>query len=201
MNALTKSCAIDARAGVNALCCTETLEAPSIKLAIPSDVPELISLSESFSLANLGDDISFGYLLRLPNPDGWTRLIVQNNVVIAKVGGRLVGFYSVDHYDVMAASSEKSILAERRYNVLMNIGLRDKYVSFGAQNCVDKNFQGQGIRPLMLKYLKNYISNKYEYLFSVIMKNNYKSIKANGRDGWSIADCDEYSNYVLLKIK
>ena len=173
----------------------------AVRPAEPTDIPGLVALSTSFSLPQVGLDRAFGYLLRLPSPEGWEQLIASNNVVVASNGEAVVGFYSVDHYGVLRDAPKLQALARRRQQIIRNLDLSETAVSFGAQNCIARDYQGRGLRQQLLSALIALLAGRYDHLFSVIMQDNQKSLNGNGRDGWRTIEMESGANYVLLTIK
>jgi hypothetical protein len=169
-----------------------------IKKATATEIPGLTDINNRWQKEMLGNDITRGFLSASFSYDIFKLLVESNEVVVAILDDKVVGYYLVNsissdgvlfkHSHIVDALKLKAIIP------YVNVGL-------GSQALVEKDFQGSKIRKLMLNELVKLMKDKYQYLFSTISKQNTRAFSAHTKDGWTVVDEDEDTHHVILDLK
>lgn len=160
-----------------------------------TDVEKLKMLNNKWYTALLHGNLSHGYLPSPFSEKHFAKAINEENIVVAKYENEIVGYYFI-HNSYSGESYESGIKALSENNILQKINIEK--IGFGVQAAIDKQYQGLGLRPIMLKELIKTVFNKYEILFSRIKKDNTKAYMGHIKDGWEIiSECDTDVNVIF----
>jgi hypothetical protein len=181
----------------------ETLHGKSysveIRMATSSDIQGLTDINHRWQREILGNDTTHGFLSAAFSFDTFKALVDSNEVVVGILDSNVISYYIVNsistdgvlfkHGQIVNGLKEKSIIPQH------------SRVGLGSQALVDKEFQGSHLRKLMLNELVKFVSEKYDFLFSTISKQNTRAFNAHTKDGWKVVSEDQDTNHVILDIK
>ncbi len=175
------------------------LENVVVRAADQKDIPSLLLLNKKWQKVALGNETGSGFLSGEINEDAFSAMIANNEVAVAEDNsGQIVAYQLISntsngiiliiHGDLVNSLEEKGLIA------------RNSKVGIGVQICVDKPYQGTGLKTQVFEQLRKQASGKYDYLFSTVGKENERSHKAHKADGWEIISENDTHYCILYRL-
>lgn len=161
------------------------LENVVVRAANAKDIPSLLLLNKKWQKAALGNETGSGFLSGEITEDAFSVMIANNEVTVAEDStGQIVAYQLISntsngiiisiHSNLVNSVEEKGLIAQ------------NSRVGIGVQICVDKPYQGTGLKTKVFEQLRKQVAGKYDLLFSTVGKENERSYKAHKADGWDI---------------
>lgn len=133
--------------------------------------------------------IEEGYVTWPYTPDILNTLHAIAPSVIVKDGARLAG-YAIVLTRECAAVYPPIENAIRQFSAIRYKGmpLLDHRVYFMGQICVDRDYRGKGVFPLLYEFHRQQFYPQYEMLVTEVSTSNPRSLRAHLKVGFTIAD-------------
>ena len=169
-----------------------------IRLAETADIGQLICLNKKWQRNLLGVNTMKGFLSGSFDEATFERLINDKAIVIAMKGVDLTAYMlSVNHI-------AEGILLEHRdvANNLIATGVlpSGSRIAIGVQTAVAEAFHGTGLISLVRNEFKKLLSDRFDYLFTTISKDNQRSFKSATNFGWQIVGENDEHYYLVLPV-
>ena len=156
------------------------------------DVDEIIQLNEMYLLKRLTrSEQKQGFLGKLYSREELHSIISTGEIVVAKAGNAIVGYYLVGRKEDPAAEP---------YQRNPSLSLVQA-VGYPMQVCIDTSFRGAGLFGSMLNALVKQVRSKYTDLLCSVSESNTVSQKAHERHGWKLINTFEQRKYYRLKLR
>ncbi|MFT4247791.1 MAG: hypothetical protein QM581_07100 [Pseudomonas sp.] len=168
-----------------------------IRLGQPTDIYNLISINHKWQRHLLNNNKN-GFLSASFDFPTFDTLINNGEIVVAYNDLILAGYYLINNYsqDGVLKIHKQIVDSLKTKEVIPH----NSKVGLGAQALVDIEYQGTGLRSLMLNELTLALKNKFDFLFSTISKENPRAFKGHTKDGWIVVEEDENVYSVILKV-
>lgn len=162
------------------------------------DISALVELNESWQKEHLNNNFSNGFLSARFSPKDFEIIVLNNEIVVSIIENVLIGYYLVNNYSerVLKIHNENVNYLKTKKKIP-----NDSKVGFGAQALIQKEFQGYGIREVMLSQLVLQLQTKYDVLYSTISKDNLKAFNAHTKDGWIVVEETFEKYFVIIYTK
>ena len=162
-----------------------------------NDIDNLISINHKWQRHLLSNNKN-GFLSASFDFQTFEALINNGEIVVAYNDSTLAGYYLINNYSQDGVLKiHKQIVDSLKAREIIPANSK---VGLGAQALVDIEYQGTGLRSLMLNELTRSLKNKFDFLFSTISKENPRAFKGHTKDGWTVVDEDENVYSVILTV-
>ncbi|MGI4875552.1 MAG: hypothetical protein ACRYFX_30730 [Janthinobacterium lividum] len=173
-----------------------TTSSVTIRPGHPADTDALVALNAEWQREQV-PTLQHGFIEAALNQEAFLALIDQRQVVVAVDGSILVGYYLLNTVAPTGTHAAQRHKAEG----LQRIGLLPAGpFGVGAQACLTRLYQGQGLRPRLLALLLEQLHGRYAWLFATIPHDNPRARRAHTNDGWQIVAEDVDLLYVWLPV-
>lgn len=161
------------------------LENVVVRAAEREDIPSLVLLNKKWQKTALGSETSNGFLSGEINEEAFAAMVASNEIAVAENNT-----HQIVAYQLVSNASNGMIISIHGdlINTIQQKGLIEpgSHLGIGVQICVDKPYQGSGLKTMIFKQLLKQVSGKYDHLFSTVGKENGRSYRAHKADGWEI---------------
>ncbi len=168
-----------------------------IREATYSDIDGLIDLNKVWQRDFLGVNTMQGFLSGSFDVDTFKRLIDDKAVAVAVDGD------SVEAYMLSVNHINEGILQEHREvadNLEFELVTNGNRIAIGVQTAVRVAFHGTGLISLLRNEFKKLLSDRFDYLFTTISKENHRSYKSATNFGWQIVGDNAEHYYLILPV-
>lgn len=169
-----------------------------IRLANQNDLEGIMNFHNHHLFENINGNISSGFIRIKYDGFHLTKIIDEQEMVIALSGSMIIGYYLIGK----KADNDKlkyQILKAKEL-VRKNESVAYKNIGYGCQVCINEGYRNQGVFDLMLNKLRGLVGEKYNYLLCSVSDTNVISLKRHLKSGWIIADYAEPNNYLIYNM-
>lgn len=169
-----------------------------IRVGETADIEQLIILNKKWQRNLLGVNTLKGFLSGSFDEEIFTRLIADKAIIVAIDGMKLVAYMlSVNHIHEGILQEHKDVA-----NNLKITGVLPAYsrIAIGVQTAVEEAFHGSGLISLVRNEFKKILSDRFDYLFTTISKDNHRSFKSAINFGWQIVGENDEHYYLILPV-
>lgn len=169
-----------------------------IRLAVIEDIEQLILLNKKWQRNLLGVNTMKGFLSGSFDVATFKRLIADKAVVIAMDGNAVEAYMlSVNHINEGILQEHREVADSLKEKGIIK---NDARVAIGIQTAVQEIFHGTGLISLVRNEFRQLLSNRFDYLFTTISKENHRSYKSATNFGWQIVGENEEHYYLILPV-
>lgn len=168
-----------------------------IREATYNDIDGLIDLNKVWQRDFLGVNTMQGFLSGSFDADTFKRLIDDKTVAVAMDGNSLEAYMlSVNHISEGILQEHREVAETLKPELIIN-GNR---IAIGVQTAVRVAFHGTGLISLLRNEFKKLLSDRFDYLFTTISKENHRSYKSATNFGWQIVGDNKEHFYLILPV-
>lgn len=162
------------------------------RIGIKQDIPYLVNLNKDWYKPNL-QNTNDGFLSVIYDYIFFETIIANSDVLVFLSKNKVVGYVLVN--TVIETNHITKVKTEFfRYKPES----KNMNIAFSYQILFDKPLQGTGFfYEAKNQYVKHF-EQKYDLLVSTVSKENFRSIKAHKKAGWSFLDTSD--NYFLIVL-
>ena len=172
----------------------------TIRQANEIDTNGLFDLNNKFQfhLDRKVEQQKTGFLLNAPlSKADFSRIIKNEEIVVACCGDRVVGYFLVD----TCSDTPNLVHSKQELKTLISLHVIPGHLKIAprAQVVIDADFQKSGIYKQLIGSLASLIRGKFDGILGIVAKNNPK-LMAHEKVGWTVVKEDNDWFYVLYHL-
>jgi hypothetical protein len=169
-----------------------------IRTAKIEDIPGLLQLNGNWLRNNRNGDTSKGFISGAFDEQDFRDMIGDRMISVADDSNRVVAYMlSMNNAasDILTEHTEKA--KEIRKNKTVDEQSR---IAVGVQTAVEEQYHGTGLIVSVRKHFLKLLSDRFDYLFTTISKQNERSFKSATNFGWQVVGDSGEHYYLILKV-
>ena len=171
---------------------------PTIQIPTYDHIDQILVLNSKYLITHLNDTQKKSGFVRIEYTEEEIKKIIEHQeIVVAIDNNKVVGYYLVGRKsDSVALDYQKN----KAINLFGSHTIQFDKIGYGCQVCIDYTHRNNGLSKNMLLKLVEILDNKYEYLLSIISKENTISLQNSTAIGWTALDSSENPKYYYIKL-
>lgn len=169
-----------------------------IRTAKIEDIPGLLQLNSNWLRNNRQGDTSKGFISGAFGEQDFRDMIGDRMISVADDASKVVAYMlSMNNAasDILTEHTQKA--KEIRENKTVDEHSR---IAVGVQTAVEEQYHGTGLIVSVRKHFLKLLSDRFDYLFTTISKENVRSFKSATSFGWQVVGDSGEHYYLILKV-
>lgn len=169
-----------------------------IKQPLISDIPYLQNLNSKWQFRALNGNTEKGFLSGLFDEAFFRTLIKEEAIIAAYSNNKLIAYMlTANNANLNILKTHKEEVEKLKNNLVIN---KNAKVAIGIQTAVEEDYHGSGLIVAIRNEFRKMMSNKFQYFFTTISKNNQRSFASATKYGWKKVGEDEHHYFLLLTV-
>jgi hypothetical protein len=170
-----------------------------VRAATLADISNLVALNAKWQLTALQGDTQQGFVGAAFDETFFKQLIERREVIVAYDEQLLAGYMlSVNNSDAGLLKTHKLEAEKLKANGTL---LPTDNVAVGIQTAVELAYHGSGLIAIIRNEFRQLMSDRYQYFFTTISKDNIRSFTSATKFGWKKVGEEEHYHYLILTVK
>ncbi|RYD57995.1 MAG: hypothetical protein EOP56_06905 [Sphingobacteriales bacterium] len=174
------------------------IETFDVRSGTLEDIPGLLRLNSGWLKQNVHGDTSKGFVSGAFNEEDFRSMINDKMISLAHDGDTVVSYMlsmNNSSSDILMDHANKAKQIREDGTVAP-----ESRIAIGVQTAVDERFHGSGLINRVRAHFIDLLSDRFNYLFTTISKQNPRSYKSATKYGWITVGDNDHHYYLIYKV-